>query len=71
MRIKVTDTTFFERPAAEKRISPVYSPGPNAPVCGVRVVEVPLAPLVGCRSNQEALSKLCQVAPLDVVTWML
>ena len=68
VRIRVTTTTLSGHPAAEKVMFCVYVPAAKPSVCGVKVVEVPLAPLVGAASNQGEVSKLVQDAPFDGVT---
>ena len=68
VRVRVTTTTLSGHPDAEKVIFCVYVPAAKPWVCGVKVVEVPLAPLVGAASNQGEVSKLCQDAPFDAVT---
>ena len=68
VRTRVTITTLSGHPAAEKVMFWVYVPAPNPSVCGVKMVEVPLAPLVGWASNQGEVSKLVQDAPFDGVT---
>ena len=68
MRVKFTTTTLVGRPVAEKVMFWEYVPATRPSVCGVRVVEVPLAPMVGEASNQGEVSKLVQPAPFDVVT---
>ena len=67
-RTRVTTTTLSGHPAAEKVMFCVYVPAAKPSVCGVKVVEVPLAPLVGWASNQGEVSKLVQDAPFDGVT---
>ena len=67
-RTSVTTTTLSGHPAAEKVMFWVYVPTARPLVCGVKVVEVPLAPVVGAASNQGDVSKLCQDAPFDAVT---
>src|SRR5664279_1587690 len=68
LRIRVTTTTLFGQPAAEKVMFCMYVPATSPLVCGVKVVEVPLAPWVGEASNQGEVSKLVQEAPFDGVT---
>ena len=68
VRTRVTTTTLSGHPAAEKVMFCVKVPATKPSVCGVKVVEVPLAPLVGWASNQGEVSKLVQEAPFDGVT---
>jgi hypothetical protein len=68
VRVRVTTTTLSGHPDAEKVMFWVYVPTARPLVCGVKVVEVPLAPLVGAASNQGEVSKLCQDEPFDGVT---
>ena len=65
--IRVTTTTLSGHPVAEKVMFCVYVPAAKPSVCGVRVVEVPLAPLVGAALNQGEVSKLVQDAAFDAV----
>ena len=67
VRIRVTTTTLSGHPAAEKVMFCVYVPAASPSVCGVKVAEVPLAPLVGAVSNQGAASTLVQAAAFDAV----
>ena len=68
VRTRVTTTTLSGHPVAEKVMFCVRVPAASPSVCGVKVVEVPLAPLVGWASNQGEASRLCQTAPFDGVT---
>ena len=56
VRTRVTTTTLLGHPAAEKVMFWVYVPAAKPSVCGVKVVEVPLAPLVGWALNQGEVS---------------
>ena len=47
VRIRVTITTLSGHPTAEKVMFCIYVPAASPLVCGVNVVEVPLAPAVG------------------------
>ena len=67
-RTRVTTTTLLGHPAAEKVMFCVYVPATKPSVCGVKMVEEPLGPLVGAASHQGAVSKLCHDAPFDAVT---
>jgi hypothetical protein len=68
VRIRVTTTTLLGHPAAPKVMFCVYVPAPKPSVCGVKVVKVPLVPLVGWALNQGEVSALCQDTPFDGVT---
>src|SRR5476651_877586 len=71
VRTRVTITTLSGHPAAEKVMFCVYVPASSPSVCGDKLIEAPLAPLVGLVSNQGEVSKLCHVAPFDAVIWIL
>src|SRR5450432_3109527 len=68
LRTRVTTTTLSGHPVAEKVMFCIYVPAASPLVCGVNVVEVPGAPLVGWASNQGEVSELVQDAPFVGVT---
>jgi hypothetical protein len=69
--MSVTPTILFGRFNAEKMMFWTYVPGTKPSVCGLTVVEVPLAPPGGATLNHGELCVSLHGTPVEVVTCIL